>query len=69
LLRSGGRALVILDEENGSAGGTCHISEPRFRLGGSARVRYGDTDIAYMNLGCNITAAARSISLLGAKYE
>jgi hypothetical protein len=57
--------------KNGSsAGATCQITERRCRLGGSARVPYGDTDmIAYMKLGCNITAAARSISLLGAEYE
>jgi len=57
--------------ENGSSpGGTCQITEPRCRLGGSARVLHGNTDmIAYTKLGCNITAAAGSIGLLGAEYE
>lgn len=64
-----GRELSSYDEETGSAGDTCQISEPGLRLGGRARVRYGDTDIAYMNLGCNITTAARSISVLGAENE
>jgi hypothetical protein len=59
------------DEENVQlCGRSCQLTEARCRLGGSARVPYGDSDmIAYMNLRCNITAAARSISLLGADYE